>query len=57
MNIDYATRRSAPWPVQVAERLSRCGSAPHLPKPAKAGRVMGLTKTIVVLSERWTSRR
>jgi len=29
MNIDYASRRSAPWPVPV---------------PAKAGRVMGLRR-------------
>ena len=45
MNIDYATRRSAPWPVQVAERLEAVWAAHQdLPRPAKAGRVMGLTK-------------
>ena len=43
MNIDYATRRSGPWPVQAAERLEAVW-AEHkaLPRPAKAGRVMGL---------------
>ena len=45
MNIDYATRRSAPWPAPVAERLEVLWQAHrHLPRPAKAGRVMGLAK-------------
>ena len=45
MNIDYATRRSAPWPVQAAERLEAMWATHRgLPKPAKAGRVMGLPK-------------
>jgi acyl-CoA thioester hydrolase len=45
MNIDYATRRSAPWPTPVAERLEVLWeSHQHLPRPAKAGRVMGLAK-------------
>ena len=45
MNIDYTSRRSAPWPVQVAERLeSVWESHKDLPKPAKAGRVMGLAR-------------
>src|SRR5215207_5707508 len=45
MNIDYTSRRSAPWPVQVAERLeSVWATHKDLPRPAKAGRVMGLTK-------------
>jgi acyl-CoA thioester hydrolase len=45
MNIDYATRRSAPWPVPVAERLETLWATHRLlPKPAKAGRVMGLSK-------------
>lgn len=45
MNIDYASRRSAPWPAQVTERLDAVWEAhKHLPKPAKAGRVMGLPK-------------
>jgi acyl-CoA thioester hydrolase len=45
MNIDYATRRSAPWPEQAAARLEAVwGSHKDLPKPAKAGRVMGLRR-------------
>lgn len=45
MNIDYATRKSGPWPAQAAERLEQIW-AEHskLPKPAKSGRVMGLKK-------------
>ena len=43
MNIDYATRRSAPWPMQAAERLEAIwASHRNLARPAKAGRVMGL---------------
>src|SRR5260221_3678202 len=45
MNIDYASRRSAPWPVQAAERLEAVWAThKDLPRPAKAGRVMGLAK-------------
>ena len=45
MNIDYASRRSAPWPVPVAERLALLWPEhAKLPKPAKVGRVMGLKK-------------
>ena len=45
MNIDYASRRSAPWPMQAAERLEAVWDAhKRLPRPAKAGRVMGLAK-------------
>jgi acyl-CoA thioester hydrolase len=45
MNIDYATRRSAPWPAPVAERLEALWQAHQtLPRPAKAGRVMGLAR-------------
>ena len=45
MNIDYATRRSAPWPLPVGERLETLWASHRLlPKPAKAGRVMGLAK-------------
>src|SRR3977135_3912361 len=45
MNIDYASRRSAPWPAPVAERLGVLWVAHGaLPRPAKAGRVMGLRK-------------
>jgi acyl-CoA thioester hydrolase len=45
MNIDFASRRSAPWPQQAAERLAAVWTAHrHLPRPAKAGRAMGLGK-------------
>ena len=45
MNIDYATRRSGPWPMQAAERLEAIWAThKDLPRPAKAGRVMGLGK-------------
>jgi acyl-CoA thioester hydrolase len=45
MNIDYATRRSAAWPMQAAERLEAVWATHRdLPRPAKAGRVMGLRK-------------
>ena len=45
MNIDYTTRRSAPWPMQAAERLEAIWAThKDLPRPAKAGRVMGLAK-------------
>jgi acyl-CoA thioester hydrolase len=45
MNIDYASRRSAPWPMQAAERLESVWQEHRrLPRPAKAGRVMGLGK-------------
>ena len=45
MNIDFATRRSAPWPVRAAERLEAIWFAHRtLPRPAKAGRVMTLAK-------------
>ena len=43
MNIDYASRRSAPWPMQAGERLEAIWATHQdLPRPAKAGRVMGL---------------
>src|ERR1700722_6571396 len=45
MNIDYASRRSAPWPAPVRERLEVLWDAhAALPTPRKAGRVMGLSK-------------
>ncbi|KAF0097601.1 MAG: hypothetical protein FD144_4965 [Rhodospirillaceae bacterium] len=45
MNIDYESRRSGPWPVPVTERLDAIWATHQLlPKPAKAGRVMGLSK-------------
>jgi len=45
MNIDYTTRRSAPWPAQAAERLEAIWAThKELAKPAKSGRMMGLKK-------------
>jgi acyl-CoA thioester hydrolase len=45
MNINYATRRSAPWPAPVAVRLETLWQAHNaLPRPTKAGRVMGLSQ-------------
>ena len=45
MNIDYASRRSAPWPVPVGDRLETVWQAhKDLPRPAKAGRIMGLRR-------------
>ncbi|MBM3647249.1 MAG: thioesterase-like protein [Alphaproteobacteria bacterium] len=45
MNIDYASRRSAPWPVPAAERLEELWAThKDLPRPTKVGRVMGLGK-------------
>jgi acyl-CoA thioester hydrolase len=45
MNIDYETRRSAPWPAPGAVRLEELWQThKDLPRPAKGGRVMGLGK-------------
>lgn len=45
MNIDYASRKSGPWPAQAAERLEAVWAEhKNLPRPAKAGRVMGLSR-------------
>jgi acyl-CoA thioester hydrolase len=45
MNIDYATRRSAPFPVPVTARLDILEPLhAALPTPAKVGRVMGLKR-------------
>ena len=45
MNIDYATRKSGPFPAQAAERLARVWAEHQkLPKNPKAGRLMGLKK-------------
>jgi acyl-CoA thioester hydrolase len=46
INIDFKRRRSAPWPEQAADRLEAIWAAhQHLPRPAKAGRTMGLKKS------------
>ena len=45
MNIDYASRRSAPWPAPAAARLEILWQAHKgLPRPGNAGRVMSLRK-------------
>jgi acyl-CoA thioester hydrolase len=45
MNIDFASRRSAPFPPQAAERLEAVWmSHKELPRPTKAGRIMGLAR-------------
>ena len=45
MNIDYETRRSAPWPDYAMERLDRIAAAHKLlPVPAQAGRLIGIKK-------------
>ena len=45
MNIDYATRKSGPFPAQAAERLAQVWAEHQkLPKNPKAGRLMGLKK-------------
>ncbi len=45
MNIDYASRRSAPWPDFAMERIERLAAAhAPLPKPRQAGRLIGIKK-------------
>jgi acyl-CoA thioester hydrolase len=45
MNIDYATRKSGPFPAQAAERLAKVWDVHRaMPKNPKAGRLMGLKK-------------
>jgi acyl-CoA thioester hydrolase len=45
MNIDYATRKSGPFPAQAAERLAQVWAVHQkMPAPPKAGRLMGLKK-------------
>ena len=45
MNIDYATRRSAPWPEYAMAPLTRMANAhKSLPVPKQAGRLIGITK-------------
>jgi len=45
MNIDYASRRSAPWPDFAMERIEKLAAAhAALPKPAQAGRLIGIRK-------------
>ena len=45
MNIDYATRKSGPFPAQAAERLAQVWAVHQkMPKHPKAGRLMGLKR-------------
>jgi acyl-CoA thioester hydrolase len=45
MNIDYQSRRSAPWPAETLRRLERMAAAhARLPKPEKAGRVIAIRR-------------
>jgi acyl-CoA thioester hydrolase len=45
MNIDYASRRSAPWPDFAMERIEKMAAAhATLPKPEQAGRLIGIKK-------------
>ena len=45
MNIDYETRRAAPWPDWAMERLDRMAAAhKKLPVPAQAGRIIGIKR-------------
>ena len=45
MNIDYETRRSAPWPDWAMDRLDKLAAAhKSLPVPAQAGRLIGIKR-------------
>ncbi len=45
MNIDYATRRAAPWPAEAALRLEAMAKAHAvLPRPPQAGRLIGIRR-------------
>ena len=45
MNIDYASRRSAPWPDETMRRLDTLAPIhAKLPKPPQAGRVIAIRK-------------
>ena len=45
MNIDYETRRSAPWPDFAMERIEKLAAAhAGLPRPKQAGRLIGIKK-------------
>jgi acyl-CoA thioester hydrolase len=45
MNIDYATRRSAPWPEWAMSRLEKMAAAHKaLPRPPQAGRLIGIKR-------------
>ena len=45
MNIDYASRRSAPWPDFAMERIEKMAAAhAALPTPKQAGRLIRIRK-------------
>jgi acyl-CoA thioester hydrolase len=45
MNIDYATRRSAPWPEWAMARVETMAAAHRpLPRPPQAGRLIGIKR-------------
>ncbi len=46
MNIDYESRRSAPWPDWAMERHRTSWRRAHksLPVPAQAGRLIGIKR-------------
>ncbi len=45
MNIDYASRRSAPWPDFAMARIEKLAAAhAALPRPVQAGRLIGIKK-------------
>lgn len=45
MNIDYATRRSAPWPIWAMQRIEAMAAAhAGLPRPAQVGNVIGIKR-------------
>lgn len=45
MNVDYVSRRSAPWPAWAMDRLNLIGSRHAvLPRPAHAGSVIGIRR-------------
>jgi acyl-CoA thioester hydrolase len=45
MNIDYESRRSAPWPDFALDRIERLAAAhAKLPMPKQAGRVIGIPR-------------
>jgi len=45
MNIDHATRRSAPWPAFAMARIAKLAAAhASLPRPRQAGRIIGIKR-------------
>lgn len=45
MNIDYETRRSAPWPEWAMPRIERLAALhAQLPRPPQAGRIIGIKR-------------